>query len=363
MDPWNDEDDAPIGARGRVLSGVTSTESVHLTTSYLGLTLPTPIVASASPLTADPQLWGAFADAQVGAIVLPSLFEEQLDYEAYSTDMLLTQFADVNPEAVSGYAATPYGYAHGLTRYLNVIAQAKQALPVPVIASLNGITAGGWTSYAATLADAGADALELNVYRIAADAATDAATVERETLEIVERVVAAAGIPVAVKLSPYWSAIANFTHRLVDAGASGVVMFNRFYQPDIDLATLTLGPRLVLSKSNELRLPLRWAALLHGRLDASIGVSTGVHTPEDVVKAVLSGADVAMTTSALLTHGVAHVSTLVAGLADWLGTNGYTSVSQARGAMSAQSVADPAAYARANYLEEITRAAQLFTRR
>lgn len=363
MGPWPDSnDDAPVGANQRVLAGVTTTGAVSLETNYLGLSLRSPIVASASPLTADPEMWAEFDAAGVGAIVLPSLFEEQLDQEA-SAHEALSQFADMNPEAVSGYATTPYGYAHGLNRYLDIITQAKQAFNAPVIASLNGVTVGGWTSYATTLAEAGADALELNVYRIAADPTKDAAAVEQETLKVVEQVVAAAGIPVAVKLSPYWSALANFTHQLVDAGASGVVLFNRFYQPDINLDTLTLGPRLVLSTSDELRLPLRWVALLHGRLDASIAITTGVHTGEDAVKALLSGADVAMTTSALLQHGVDHVATLLAEVSDWLTLNGYTGVAQARGAMSAKAVADPAAYARANYLDEITRAAQQFRRR
>jgi len=288
-------------------------------------------------------MWAAFDAANVGAIVLPSLFEEQLDDEVHAADTLLTQFADVNPEAVSGYATNPYGYAHGLTRYLNLIAQAKDQLVAPVIASLNGVTVGGWTSYAATLANAGADALELNVYRVAADQTKDAQQVEHETLSVVAQVVAAANLPVAVKISPYWSALANFTHRLVDAGASGVVLFSRFYQPDISLDTLTLGPRLVLSTSEELRLPLRWAALLSGRLNASLAITTGVHTPEDAVKAVLAGADVAMTTASLLTHGVDHVATLVEGVGDWLANHGYTSIGQSRGAMSAVSVADPAA--------------------
>lgn len=363
MEPWHDPNDAPVGARRRVLAGATPSDTVSLATSYMGLTLTSPLVASASPITADPKIWETFVASGVGAFVLPSLFEEQLDQEAHAAETLMLQFADVNPEAVSGYATTPYGYAHGLTRYLDIISQAKLDTPIPVIASLNGVTPGGWTSYARTLAEAGADALELNVYRVAADPTRDAAAIESETLKIVEQVVDAAGIPVAVKISPYWSALANFTSRLVDAGAKGIVLFNRFYQPDIDLDTLQLGPRLVLSSSDELRLPLRWTALLHGRLHASIALTTGVHTAEDVVKAILSGADVVMSTSALLKHGPEHALTLTDGLTDWLTENGYDTVAGARGAMSAKAVADPSAYARANYLDEITRAAKQFRRR
>lgn len=355
-------EDELSGVGRTVPSGPSAVGDPDMSVDYLGLRLPSPVVASASPITSDPQVWPVLARCGVGAVVLPSLFEEQLDAETAEAQALFGMASDTNPEATAGYFPVLESYNYGLDRYLDTIRAAKEALDVPVIASLNGTSPGGWTEYARILADAGADAIELNVYRIAADPRTPAAEVEAETLAIVEEVADDAPVPVAVKLSPFWSALGNFAVRLVDAGAAGLVLFNRFYQPDIDLEEFRVGPRLVLSSSEEIRLPLRWMALLHGRVEASLALTTGVHSPEDVVKALAAGADVAMTTSALLHHGPSHVAELVDGTRRWLGEHGYASAAEFSGAMSQASVGDPAAYERANYLDEITAASRRFRR-
>jgi dihydroorotate dehydrogenase (fumarate) len=245
-------------------------------------------------------------------------------------------------------------------RYLGLLREAKRVLDVPVIASLNGVTRGGWTGYAAMLGEAGADGVELNVYRVAADPHVTGRQVEAETLDLVEAVVTAAEVPVAVKLSPYYSALGSFAASLADAGAAGLVLFNRFYQPDIDLETLSVGPHLVLSDSDELRLPLRWMALLRGRIDTSLAATTGIHTAADVAKVVLAGADVAMTTSALLREGPGHLAVLRDGLSDWLQGRGYTSVDQARGAVSQAATGDPDAFERAQYIRTLTNYSNTF---
>ncbi len=359
--PIDDDDLDALSGAGRVVpSGPGPKGEPDLSTRYLGLTLRSPVVASASPLTGDLPSLRALDAAGVGAVVLPSLFEEQLEHEIAEVERYLGLSADINPEATYGYAPVLDGYNQGSVRYLRLIREAKAAVKVPVIASLNGATRGGWTEYARMLADAGADAIELNVYQVAADPGRTARETEKETLDVVDAVTSACEVPVAVKLSPYWSALAHLATQLVDAGASGLVLFNRFYQPDIDLETLSVGPRLVLSTSDELRLPLRWMALLHGRVDASLAATTGIHTPVDVTKALLAGANVAMTTSALLRHGPDHAGTLVTGLASWMAEREYASVEQMTGSVSQVNVADPAAFERANYLETLTRYASTF---
>jgi dihydroorotate dehydrogenase (fumarate) len=354
------EDDALSGSGRIVPSGPGAEGDADLSATYLGMTLRCPVVASSSPLTGALGSLRALDTAGVGAVVLPSLFEEQLEHEAQQVDRFLGLSSDVNPEATDGYAPVLDDYNSGSVRYLKLIGEAKQELSVPVIASLNGSTRGGWTEYARMLADAGADAIELNLYQVAADPGRSGRDIEAETLDVIGDVVGVCDVPVAVKLSPYWSALGAFAHRIVDEGASGLVLFNRFYQPDIDLETLSVGPRLVLSTSEELRLPLRWMALLHGRLDASLAATTGIHDHVDVVKALLAGADVAMTTSALLRHGPDHVTTLVDGLRRWMAERDYASVAQLTGSVSQQSVGDPAAFERANYLETLTRYASTF---
>ncbi len=349
-----------VGAGQVVPSGPGPEGEPDLTAEYLGMSLRCPVVASSSPLTGQIGSLRALQAAGVGAVVLPSLFEEQIEHEAHEVDRYAGLSADANPEATYGYAPVLNEYNRGSTRYLRLIREAKRALDIPVIASLNGATRGGWTEYARMLAQSGADAIELNAYQVAADPRRSGREVEDETLDLVQAVAGACDVPVAVKLSPYWSALGNFAGRLVDAGASGLVLFNRFYQPDIDLETLTVGPRLVLSGSDELRLPLRWMAILHGRVDASLAATTGVHEAVDVVKVLLAGANVAMTTSALLRHGPDHASVLVDGLRDWMTQRGYASVDQMTGSVSQASVGDPAAFERANYIETLTKYASTF---
>jgi dihydroorotate dehydrogenase (fumarate) len=349
------------GVNQVVPSGPGPEGAPDLTARYLGLELRSPVVASASPLTGDLPSLRALDAAGVGAVVLPSLFEEQLEHEAAELERFSNLGAEANPEASYGYAPPVFeDYNRGSVRYLTLLREANEALSVPVIASLNGVTRGGWTRYAKMLADSGAAAVELNVYRVAADAEVSGRQVESETLALVEAVASRCDVPVAVKLSPYWSSLASFAPQLADAGAAGLVLFNRFYQPDIDLETLSVGPHLVLSTSDELRLPLRWAAILHGRVGASVAATTGVHTAVDVLKVLLAGADVAMTTSALLRNGPEHVRTLNDGVTAWMAERGYASVAQLTGSVSQRAVSDPAAFERANYLETLTRYASTF---
>ena len=360
---WIDgEDDGPAGMGHVIPSGPELDGPAQLRTSYLGLTLPTPVVASSSPFTGDLASLRAMQAAGIGAVVLPSLFEEQLVHEADQVHRMTDTGSDANPEAPAGYHSPLDDYNDGATRYIKLVRDAKEALDIPVIASLNGHTPGGWTRYASLLAEAGADAIELNLYRVAADPAVTGRDIETDMLRVIESVAGAADVPIAVKLSPYVSALANLAPQLVDAGAAGLVLFNRFYQPDIDPETLSAGPHLVLSDSDELRLPLRWCALLHGRVDASLAATTGVHTARDVIKVLLAGADVAMTTSSLLRHGPDHARVLVDGLTDWMTQHGYGTVEQLVGAVSQRNVADPEAFERANYLQTLTSYASTFLR-
>jgi dihydroorotate dehydrogenase (fumarate) len=294
-----------------------------LRTRYLGLELGSPLVASASPLTGSLDSLARLEAAGAGAVVLPSLFEEELAEEA-------------RPAAS-----------------LALIERATQALSVPVIASLNGVSRSGWVGYASRLEAAGADALELNIYYISSRPGLSASEVEWHYLDVVRSVRQAIGIPLAVKLSPYCSSLANLAGQLAEAGANGLVLFNRFYQPDVDLEALEVAPRLELSSSVELRLPLRWVAILHRRHRVSLAASTGVHTAEDVLKVLLAGADVAMMTSALLRHGPDHLRSVEVGVRDWMDRHGYETVDQLRGRLSQRSVPDPAAFERANYIKTL----------
>jgi dihydroorotate dehydrogenase (fumarate) len=296
---------------------------VELRTRYLGLDLPSPLVASASPLTGSLDGLRRLQAAGAGAVVLPSLFEEQLALEADQAER---------------------------RGYLALVEKAKAALQVPVIASLNGVTPGSWVEHAGLLEEAGADALELNIYYVSSSPRVSGSEVERRYLELVRSVRQAVGIPLAVKLSPHFSSVANLTRQLVQAGADGLVLFNRFYQPDLDLDSMEVVPRLVLSTSEELRLPLRWIAILYREVPASLAASTGVHTAEDAIKVLMAGADVAMMTSALLRHGPEHLRVVEAGLRDWLDEHGMQTVGHLRGMRSQRSVRDPAAWERANYI-------------
>jgi dihydroorotate dehydrogenase (fumarate) len=322
-----------------------------LRTRYLGLELRSPLVASSSPLTGTLDGLRRLEAAGVGAVVLPSLFEEDLAEETRQVDALPATGA-TGAEARAGHPEQA-GYGAGPAAYLALVTQAKQVLQVPVIASLNGVSRSGWVRYAARLEEAGADALELNVYYVSSRPGSSASEVEWHYLDVVRAVRRAIGIPLAVKLSPYFSSLANLAGQLVEAGANGLVLFNRFYQPDLDIEAMEVRPALELSSSVELRLPLRWIAILHRRFGVSLAASTGVHTGEDVVKVLLAGAEVAMMTSALLRNGPDHLRRVEMGVGDWMDRHGYETVDQLRGQLSQRSVPDPAAFERANYIKTL----------
>jgi dihydroorotate dehydrogenase (fumarate) len=319
-----------------------------LSTDYLGLALRSPLVASSSPLTGELDDLRRLEDAGAGAVVLPSLFEEQIEAESLELDRLLETGAETFAEAPS-YFPEFEDYRTGPDRYLALVAGAKQALEIPVIASLNGTTPGGWVEHARMIEEAGADALELNLYLVAADPTLDAATLERRDRELVAQVRAAVSIPLAVKLSPYFTALGHFAQALVEEGANGLVLFNRFYQPDIDLEQLTVTPQLTLSRSEELRLPLRWIAILRQHVGVSLAATSGIHRPQDALKALLAGADVAMMASALLRQGPSHLRTVTRAMVAWMEEHEYESVRQLRGSMSQRAVPDPVAFERAQY--------------
>ncbi len=325
-----------------------------LETRWLGLDVSSPVVASSSPLTGRMDTLRSLVDAGVGAVVLPSLFEEQIVHESRELHTMLVESAWNNPEAAGGYFPELDDYNTGPERYLSHLEAAVRELDVPVVASLNGVSLGGWLRHAVALESAGAAAIELNVYRVAAAVDDQPWELEDDLVGIVARVVDTIDIPVAVKLSPYWSATANLSARLVRAGAVGLSLFNRFYQPDIDVDTREIVPQLVLSTPQELLLPLRWVAVLYGRIDASLAITTGVHDAQGVAKCLLAGADVAMTASAVLRHGPGLVSSILDELQDWMVEHDYESVDQLRGSASQRAVADPDAFVRANYLQTLT---------
>jgi len=316
----------------------------------MGLTLKNPIVPSASPLSKSVSGIVQMAQAGAGAITMYSLFEEQIYIEALAQHHFLEQGSYSYAEALTYFPKT-IEYNRGPEGYLDLIRQAKDAVDIPIIASLNGVTPGGWIDYARMMEDAGADALECNVYLIPTRLDQDAAAIENVYLEVLKTVKAAVTIPVAMKLSPFFSALPNMAYRLDRAGADGLVLFNRFYQPDFDLDELNVVPNLVLSRSAEMRLPLRWIAILYGHVHASMALTTGVHTPDDVVKAIMAGADVANVASVLLEQGVGKIGDLVAGLQRWMEMHEYESVNQMKGALSQRACPEPAAFERANYMK------------
>jgi len=325
---------------------------MDITTKYLGLPLKNPLVASASPLSRTLDGMKRLEDAGVAAIVVYSLFEEQIVHEASEVDHYLQYGTESFAEALS-YFPVAADYNLGPDDYIEHLRKAKEALSIPVIGSLNGISNGGWISYAKKIADAGADAIELNVYYIPTDPLLSAEQVERRYLEVLEAVKHAVSIPVAVKLGPYFSSLANLAQRLDAAGANALVLFNRFYQPDIDLEQLDVVPNVILSTQQAMRLPLRWIAILYGHLKASLAATSGIHTAEDVLKILMAGADVAMMCSALLKHGPGHVTTVLEDLVRWMTEKEYESVTQMKGSMSHHAVADPAAFERANYMKAL----------
>lgn len=327
--------------------------SVSLKTTYLGLELDSPLMASSSPLGRTIEGLHRLAEAGASAVVLPSLFEEQIEHDTYQMHEALEYGAETYAEHAGGFLPEFEAYNTGPERYIDLVAKAREELSIPVIASLNGITTGGWVEHARRLEQAGASALELNVYFIAADADQTGAEVEQRYLDLVAAVRETIEIPLAVKVGPYFSSTANMARRLTEAGADGLVLFNRFYQPDIDLTELEVVPNVVLSTSAELRLPLRWIAILKGRVDASLAATTGVHTSEDVLKLLLAGADVTMMASALLRHGPEWIGTVADGVRQWMVEHEYVSVEQLKGSMSQASAPDPAAFERANYMESL----------
>jgi len=322
---------------------------MDLTTRYLDLELPSPVVASASPLTADIANLRALEAHGAGAVVLPSVFEEQIQRDLEILDALIDHRAESTGEALSFFPPqTSQGFDTACQ--LSLIEEASKALEIPVIASLNGITQSGWIDYAMEFEAAGAAAIELNIFLIPSDPTVTGAEVEARYTEIVRAVASAVSIPVAVKIGPYFSSPGAMAAQLTEAGAKGLVLFNRFYQPDIDPATLSIEASLKLSDRYEARLPLLWIGVLAGRSPASLAATTGVETSEDVVKFLLAGADVAMTTSALLRHGVDHMATLVEGLREWLRARGLDSPDMIRGRLSRGNTDNAEAYERANYI-------------
>ncbi len=326
--------------------------TIDLSTRYLGLELKSPLVASPSPLGHDLEMLRRLEDAGAAAVVLPSLFEEQIEHEAFEVHQVLEAGTESFGEALS-YFPELDDYNTGPGPYLDHLCSAKELLSIPVIGSLNGSSPGGWVRYARQMQDAGADAIELNVYFVATDPSVSSAQVEERYLSLVRAVREVVTIPVAVKVGPYFSSLANMACRLAEAGADGLVLFNRFVQPDIDLETLSVVPEVHLSTSAELLLPLRWIAILHGRVAASLAATTGVHRPEDVLKLLLAGADVTMTTSAVLRDGPERLRELVIGLRALLEKGEYESVEQLKGSMSQASCPDPEAFERSQYMRAL----------
>lgn len=323
-----------------------------LTTTYLGLRLRSPIVASSSPLTSKLDSLLELEQHGIGAAVLPSLFEEQIEHEQIDVHELLEHATHSFGEAVTWFPELE-DYATGPELYLEHLAQAKAALEIPVIASLNGVSPGGWLRYARRCEEAGADALELNVYAVEADAEVSGSAVEARTAGLVREVREAVSIPLAVKVGPFYSAFAHMAAQLEAAGADGLVLFNRFLQPDIDLETLEISPWLALSTPTELRLPLRWIAILRGRVGLSLAGTSGVHDWEGALKLLLAGADIAMVASAALARGPAVVEDIVGGIRAWMTEREYESVEQLKGSMSQASCPDPAAFERGNYMRAL----------
>jgi len=323
---------------------------IDLTTSYLGLALKNPLVASASPLSKHVDGVKRLETAGIAAVVLHSLFEEQIIHESLELDHYLSRSKNFSAEA-SSYLPDTGQYSLLPDKYVEHVEQVKRAVAIPVIGSLNGVSKGGWTRYARLIQDAGADALELNLYYLPIDATLKAEEIETAQVELVASVKASIRIPLAVKLSPFYTALPNFVQRIAGAGADGIVLFNRFYQPDFDLEELAIAHTLDLSTAAEIRLPLRWISMLHGSVHSDLALTGGVHDHEGVLKAMMAGARVAMLASELLKNGPERVTQILADLSSWMEAREYTSIMQMQGSMSQQSVAQPEAFERANYMK------------
>jgi dihydroorotate dehydrogenase (fumarate) len=325
---------------------------VDLTTYYMGLKLRTPLVVSASPLSQEINSIRRMEEVGASAVVLYSLFEEQLRQESLELDHHLSAGTDSFAESLSFFPQASE-YRLGPEGYLEHIRKARQAVGIPIIASLNGASAGGWAEYAKEIQQAGADALECNIYSIPTDADVTGAEVEQSYIDIVKSVKKAVSIPVAVKISPFFSNLANMAKRLDQAGANGLVLFNRFYQPDIDLEELEIRPNVPLSTPQALRLPLTWIGILYGRVQASLAGTSGVHGAPDVIKLLMAGANVTMMCSALLRNGIKHLQSVEKGVVQWMQSHDYESVQQMQGSMSQLRCPDPEAFERAQYMRAV----------
>ena len=325
---------------------------MDLRTKYMGLELKNPVVAAASPLSQSVDKIKRLADAGASAVVMFSLFEEQLKMEEALESTLLAAGTESFGEALSYFPKTD-DYHVGPEQYLDLIHKASQTVEIPVIGSLNGVSHEGWVDYARKMQEAGAKAIELNIYHLAADPSISGSKVEKMYVDVVKAVKGAVTVPLAVKLSPFFSSIANMARKLKRAGADGLVLFNRFYQPDFDINELSVTSTLHLSTPEDIRLPLRWIAMLHGRVKASLAATSGAHKVEDVVKFLMAGADVVQVASAILKNGIGHVGTLVNGLSSWMAEHEYKSVRQMKGSLSQKSVENPTAFERANYIKII----------
>lgn len=325
---------------------------MNLTTKYLGLNLRTPLVPSASPLSEDIDNLKRMEDAGASAIVFHSMFEEQIRHEMQTLHHHLTHGTESYAEALS-YFPEPDEFQFAPNRYLLNLVKAKQALGIPIIASLNGSTFGGWTTFARGMEKAGADALELNIYSIPTNPDVTAEEIETSYLTIVASVKAQVKIPVAVKLSPFFTNFAHFARRLDQQGADGLVLFNRFYQPDIDLDALGVTPNINLSAPGEMRLPLRWIAMLHGRIRANLAATSGIHRGSDALKMLMAGADVTMLCSVLLRRGIEHLTVIEREMREWMEAHEYDSVEQIKGSMGQKNCPDPSAFERAQYMRAI----------
>ena len=323
---------------------------MQLETTYMGLDLKNPLVASASPLSRNLDNIKAMEDAGAAAVVMFSLFEEQLRHESEELDHLLHSGAESFAESLSYFPETE-DYEVGPDSYLDLIKKAREATDIPIIASLNGVSNEGWVNFSKKMEEAGASGIELNIYYIPADMLVSSKKLEKNYINVIKAVKSSVSIPVAVKLSPFFSSMGHMGKKIDDAGADALVLFNRFYQPDVDLSKLEILPRLELSQAHEIRLPLLWIAILYENVKASLAASRGVETADEVIKYIMAGADVVMTTSSILQKGIGHLSVLLKDLEAWMERKGYESVQQMRGCMSQKKVSVPAEYERANYIK------------
>lgn len=326
---------------------------VDLSTSYLGLSLKNPLIASASPLSKKVSTVQALEQKGVAAVVVYSLFEEQITRDSLKLHEDLMRTSDTFSEANSGFPDLGL-YKMGPEPYLDHLRELKNSVKIPIIASLNGVTPGGWIDYAQKIEQTGVDALELNIYYLATDPDSTAAQLEDSYIDLVSNIRQRIGIPLAVKLSPFFTSLPNFTNKLVQAGANGLVLFNRFYQPDFDLENLEVVPHLVLSNSNELRLPLRWIAILYGKVKADLALTSGVHSAEDMLKSLMAGASVVMVASEFLSNGIDQATKLLTEMQSWMEAHEYVSVKQMMGSMSQQAVADPSTFERIYYMKVLS---------